>query len=90
LQTPTKEGGRTVVFQKTPRMSTYLLAFVIGEFDYVEGMGKVNSGTDKQIPYRVYTPVNLQDRGSFALDVARQVTPYFGKYFIYDYKLPHL
>ncbi len=35
------EGGYKVVeFASTPRMSTYLLAFIIGEFEYVEGWTK--------------------------------------------------
>ncbi|MES2930358.1 MAG: M1 family metallopeptidase [Patescibacteria group bacterium] len=42
---PTKisehEGGYKVVeFASTPRMSTYLLAFIIGEFEYIEGWTK--------------------------------------------------
>ena len=38
-------------YDRTPIMSTYLVAFVIGEFDYVEG--KDRNG----VLIRTYTPV---------------------------------
>ena len=44
-------------------MSTYLVAFVVGEFDYVEGR------TTDDIDVRVYTPCGKTDQGKFALDV---------------------
>jgi aminopeptidase N len=44
-------------------MSSYLVAFVIGEFDYIEK--KCPNG----MPVRVYTPVGKQDMGIFSLDV---------------------
>lgn len=33
-------GYKVIQFAPTPRMSTYLLAFIIGEFEYVEGVTK--------------------------------------------------
>ncbi len=45
-------------------MSSYLLAFIVGEFDYVEG-------TDSNgVLVRVYTPVGKAEQGQFALDVS--------------------
>ena len=44
-------------------MSTYLLAFVVGEFDYVEG------ADSNGVAVRVYTPVGKSEQGQFALDV---------------------
>ena len=48
-------------------MSTYLLAFVVGEFDYVEE--KDSNG----VLVRVYTPVGKKEQGKFALDVSVSV-----------------
>ena len=44
-------------------MSTYLVALIVGEFDYVE---QVN---DLGTLVRVYTPVGKADMGKFSLDV---------------------
>ena len=54
---------KRVTFAQTPVMSSYLLAFIVGEFDYVEG-------TDSNgVLVRVYTPVGKAEQGQFALDV---------------------
>lgn len=50
-------------FERTPIMPTYLVAFIVGEFDYVE---KVN---DLGTLVRVYTPVGKAHMGNFTLDV---------------------
>lgn len=44
-------------------MSTYLLAFVVGEYDYIED--KDRNG----VLIRVYTPLGKKDLGRFALEV---------------------
>ena len=50
-------------FETSLIMSTYLNAFVIGDYDYIE----YKSETGPQI--RVYTPVGKQNLGKFSLDV---------------------
>lgn len=50
-------------------MSTYLLAFVVGEYDFVED--KDSDG----VLIRVYTPVGKTEQGTFALEV-RSLTFY--------------
>lgn len=47
-------------------MSTYLLAFVVGEYDYIED--KDRNG----ILIRVYTPLGKKEQGQFALDVSKK------------------
>ena len=50
-------------FEKTPIMSTYLLAFIVGEYDYIEA-------TDSNgVVIRVYTALGKKELGRFALDV---------------------
>ena len=53
-----------MTFAKTPIVSTYLIAFVVGEFDYVEDQ------TDDGVQVRVYTPLGKADQGTFALEVS--------------------
>ena len=53
-----------MTFACTPIMSTYLLAFIVGEFDYVE------QRDTNGVLVRVYTPVGKKQQGQFALDVS--------------------
>lgn len=55
---------KRVTFARTPIMSTYLLAFIVGEFDYVEQRDA------NGVLVRVYTPVGKKEQGQFALDVS--------------------
>ena len=79
------DGGlKTVRFADTPVMSTYLLAFVVGEFDYVE------TETKEGVTVRVYTPVGRREQGRFALDVAARTLSFFHEYFAIAYPLPKM
>ena len=75
---------KIVSYEKTPIMSTYLLAYIVGEFDYVEG--KDADG----ILIRVYTPVGKKEQGKFALDVAVKTLPFYKDYFKIAYPLPKM
>lgn len=54
-------------FATTPIMSTYLVAFVIGEYDHVE------SQSSDGVTVRVYTPVGKAEQGKFALEVRKRL-----------------
>lgn len=71
-------------YQVTPKMSTYLVAWVVGEFDFVEGT------TKHGVPMRVYTPLGQASKGEFALDVGMKVLDFFTDYFGIPYPLPKL
>lgn len=74
-QFPEDENLRVLTFATTPIMSTYLLAFVVGEFDHVEGH------TDDGIHVRVYTPLGKAEQGRFALEVRLE---WFGVFAVND------
>lgn len=80
-----EDGLRTVTFERTPVMSTYLAAFVMGDFDYVEAATE-RRGTR----VRVYTPVGRKEEGEFALLVATHTLAFFEGYFGIDYALPKI
>ncbi|GAB2225547.1 hypothetical protein Droror1_Dr00006344 [Drosera rotundifolia] len=75
---------KTVHFKKSPLMSTYLLAFVVGEFDYIEDV------TDDGIKVVVYCPVGQSHRGKLGLSLALRALDFFGEYFSMPYPLPKL
>lgn len=78
-------GDRKVVsFQETPIMSTYLVAVVVGLFDYVED--HTSDGTK----VRVYCQVGKGNQGTFALKVAVKTLELYKEYFAVPYSLPKL
>ena len=76
--TPGPEGKHTVHFAPTPKMSSYLVAMVVGKFDYVEG---VVDG----IPIRVYATPGKKELSTFALDAAEHIMHYYNQYFSIKY-----
>jgi puromycin-sensitive aminopeptidase len=97
------DGLRLVKFGRTPIMSTYLVAVVVGEFDYVEDTTSNFHHILKVLPFmkyllssgdgikvRVYTPLEKKEQGRFALDVATKVLPYYKEYFQVAYPLPKI
>lgn len=83
-ETPLGDGKKQVVFETTPRMSTYLLAWVIANLECIEGVDC--NGT----PIRVWTTPGKKGYGQFALDVALHALPFFADWFGIPYVLPKL
>lgn len=74
-----ESGFKIVQFEPTPKMSTYLLAFLVGEFEYIEN-GRV----------RVFTTPGKKEQARFALDVAVKCLKFYENYFKIAYPLPVL
>jgi aminopeptidase N len=72
--TPGPGDRHTVRFATTPRMSSYLGALVVGNFEYIEGEAD-------GIPIRVYSTPGKKEMGKFALETAEHVLSYYDKYF---------
>eukprot|EP00455_Lapot_gusevi_P056982 TRINITY_DN957_c0_g2_i1.p1 TRINITY_DN957_c0_g2~~TRINITY_DN957_c0_g2_i1.p1 ORF type:complete len:901 (+),score=360.58 TRINITY_DN957_c0_g2_i1:141-2705(+) len=84
-QSNSVEGDlRTVTFQPTPIMSTYLLAWVIGQFEVVEGQ------TKDGVTVRVFATPGKREQGRFALDVGVRALDFYNEYFEIKYPLPKL
>lgn len=78
------KGKRVISYAPTPKMSTYLLAFVVGEFDFVQAT------TKHGVCVRVYTPPGKADEGRFGLKVATDTLDLYDDFFAVPYPLPKL
>ncbi len=76
--TPGPAGKHTVHFAPTPKMSSYLVAMVVGKFEYVEGVVD-------NIPIRVYASPGKKELTTFALDAAENIMRYYNQYFSIKY-----
>ena len=72
--TPGPGEKHTVKFATTAKMSSYLAALVVGNFEYVEG-------SVDGIPIRVYSTPGKKDMGKFALAAAEYIVGYYNNYF---------
>ena len=73
----------TTAFEKTPRMSSYLLAFVIGE------LHKKSARTKSGVEVNVWaTPAQNENTLDFALDIATRSIDFYDEYFGVKYPLP--
>lgn len=88
--TATGDGLKSVKFQKTPIMSTYLVAFVVGDLDYIEDTTTEKAGGGKPVVCRVYAPPGLAEQGRFALGVATKTLDLFSDIFGQVYPLPKM
>ncbi|KAL1923805.1 uncharacterized protein VTP21DRAFT_8785 [Calcarisporiella thermophila] len=79
---------KEVCFARTPVMSTYLVAFIVGELEYIETTttGEPNGG--QPVLCRVYTPPGLKEHGQFALDIGCKALEIFAQTFGTPYPLP--
>jgi puromycin-sensitive aminopeptidase len=76
-------------FKRTPIMSTYLVAFFVGEVDYVE-QNVIMPNNKNNVIVRVYTPKGKKNTGKFSLKLASETLVLFSNYFTIDYPLPKL
>ena len=77
-------GLKSVRFGETPVMSTYLLAFVVGDLVSVED--EAADGTK----VGVWTTRGKENQAGFALDTSVKLLGYFNEYFGIPYPLPKL
>lgn len=80
---PAGPGKHTLKFGTTPKMSTYLVAFLVGDFKCV-------AGQSDNTPIRVCTVPGDEQDGKFAVSAAEYVLHYYNNYFGIKYPLPKL
>ena len=76
-------GKHTVTFARTPRMSTYLVAFLVGDF-------QCSTGAAEGVPIRVCASPDKLKLTTFALSAAEHFLAYYDNYFGIKYPMPKL
>jgi aminopeptidase N/puromycin-sensitive aminopeptidase len=72
--TPAGAGKHAIRFRTTQKLSTYLVALLVGDFQCVSG------GVD-DIPIRVCSVPGMQDLGKFAVSAAEASISFYDKYY---------
>jgi aminopeptidase N len=76
-------GKHTLRFATTPKMSTYLVAFLVGDF-------KCSEGKSDGVPIRVCSTPDKVELTKFAMESAKYVLHYYDAYFGIKYPMPKL
>ncbi len=79
---PLGDGRKFIKFQQTPKMSTYLLFFGVGEFEFIEDPGEVL--------VRVATMPGMKKYGKFGLEFGRKSLEFSESYYDIKFPLPKL
>jgi aminopeptidase N/puromycin-sensitive aminopeptidase len=81
----TPSGAKhTIAFAETPKMSTYLVAFLVGDFDCT------THGASDGVPIRVCSTPDKVKLTHFALEAAEHFLAYYDTYFGIKYPMPKL
>jgi puromycin-sensitive aminopeptidase len=76
-------GKHTVTFATTPRMSTYLVALAVGDFE-------CNGTKTEGIPIRICATPGNKPQLTFALEATGQILAFLNKYYSIDYPFKKL
>lgn len=85
VSTQVHESGFEVIrFSPTPKMSTYLLAFMVGDFEHIK------KKTKRGVEVRVFTTRGKKHQAKFALSCAVKTLDFYEEYFDIKYPLANL
>ncbi len=77
-------GRKKVIFSTSPKMSSYLLFFALGDFE------RLSKKLDSGVEIGIVAPAGSGEQGRLALEEMAPVIPYFSHYFGQPYPLPKL
>ena len=77
-------GRKKVTFATSPKMSSYLLFFGLGDFE------RIAKPTGGGVEVGVVVPRGKTAQGELALDAMAKLVPYYAEYFAQPYPLPKL
>ncbi|HSP15228.1 MAG TPA: M1 family metallopeptidase [Thermoanaerobaculia bacterium] len=81
--TPAGEGKHALRFGTTKKISTYLVAMLVGDFQCIDG-------AEEGVPIRVCSTPGLQQLGHFALGAAQASIRFFNRYYGIPYPFQKL
>lgn len=82
------DGGlKEVSFETSPTMSTYLVAWAVGDFEFIETTTE-RSYNGRKIPVRLFTVKGKSDKGHLALENAGKIIDILSETFDIDYPFP--
>jgi aminopeptidase N len=73
----------TMTFSETPKMSSYLVAMAVGDFQCVEGAAE-------DVPIRICATPDKKELGHVALDAAKQILAFYNRYYSIKYPFKKL
>lgn len=76
-------GKKKTVFNPTPLMSTYLVAFIVGDLRCVEN-------NSYNVPIKVWATPGQEHLGEYSADIAAKTLAFFDKKFDIPYPLPKM
>jgi aminopeptidase N len=76
-------GKHTITFATTPKMSTYLVALAVGDFECIEGRAD-------DIPIRICATPDKKGLTGFALESTKQIVEYYNRYYSIKYPFKKL
>lgn len=81
--TPATQGRKTVRFQPTPVMSSYLMFTGVGDLDRITAMSE-------GVEIATVTRAGAGEQGRYALETLGRLLPFYNDYFGVDYPLPKM
>lgn len=79
--TQLKDGKKLVSFNTSPLMSTYLVAYIVGDLKYVENH-------NFRVPIKVYSTPGSEHLGVYSAEIAAKTLKFFEEKFDIEYPLP--
>ena len=83
-ETINPDGTKTIWFETTPIMSTYLLALIVGDINCIQ------RATESGTLVRIWAIDGSEEKGGYALDISIKILEYLEEYFGIKYPLPKL
>ena len=76
-------GRHTLTFSETPKMSSYLVAMAVGDFQCLEGEAD-------GVPIRICATPDKKELGHIALDAAQRILTFYNRYYSIKYPFEKL